>query len=412
MKLPFINQEVEHYTLNCGLNVYIVNDFSSNENTVNFLTNFGSNDLENNKLSKGVAHYLEHVMFAHENGDYFDLYKKYNASANAYTSYNCTNYLFSTSQNFYECLEILIDQVTTISFTQKSVDKELEIISEEILMYDEMPAWKIRNLAFSSICEDTNYKNDIAGTIDSIKEIDFKMLCDIHDTYYNFNNQVMVIYSNEKGTDIRDFLNEKLPNKAGLKNSTKIVESTLNIKKLNYEIIKTLDTQHAISFIKFKCNKFDYMDYLSLKVYLDSFFSDMNDDFVLLKNENKISETMSYNLYYENDIRCIMFDYVDDECEVLHDYLIEHFRKNPDLNNIALSIKKVQSSAFYQTKDLSNFSNVILRLLSSNIDLDKYYSCFEKLSVEEVIKRSNYCLENFTTGQVVLKGENKNDKEL
>lgn len=42
----------------------------------------------------GVAHFLEHKMFATPDGDVFDVYAKRGASANAYTTYGLTAYLF------------------------------------------------------------------------------------------------------------------------------------------------------------------------------------------------------------------------------------------------------------------------------------------------------------------------------
>ena len=43
----------------------------------------------------GIAHYLEHKLFESEDGDAFARFAKTGASANAYTSFDSTCYLFS-----------------------------------------------------------------------------------------------------------------------------------------------------------------------------------------------------------------------------------------------------------------------------------------------------------------------------
>src|SRR5690606_34167349 len=77
-----------------------------------FTTRYGSVDNrfrlrgEKNWISvpDGIAHFLEHQMFAQEYGDAFDIFSKFGASANAFTTYTSTSYLFSSTENFPENL--------------------------------------------------------------------------------------------------------------------------------------------------------------------------------------------------------------------------------------------------------------------------------------------------------------------
>ena len=76
-------------------------------------------DKEFTEVPDGIAHYLEHKMFENEDGvDTFQRYAKYGASANAYTSFQKTAYLFSCTDNFKENLEILLDFVTHPYYTE------------------------------------------------------------------------------------------------------------------------------------------------------------------------------------------------------------------------------------------------------------------------------------------------------
>ena len=46
----------------------------------------------------GIAHFLEHKLFESEDGDAFGRYAEIGASANAYTSFETTRYLFSCTE--------------------------------------------------------------------------------------------------------------------------------------------------------------------------------------------------------------------------------------------------------------------------------------------------------------------------
>ena len=59
-------------------------------------------------LPAGIAHFLEHKMFENEEGDAFTLYARTGASANAYTSFDKTCYIFTASGNVAENLDILL----------------------------------------------------------------------------------------------------------------------------------------------------------------------------------------------------------------------------------------------------------------------------------------------------------------
>lgn len=74
-------------------------------------------------VPEGIAHFLEHKLFESEDGDAFARYAATGASANAYTSFDRTAYLFGCTENFKESMEILLDFVTHPYFTQQTVEK-------------------------------------------------------------------------------------------------------------------------------------------------------------------------------------------------------------------------------------------------------------------------------------------------
>ena len=60
-------------------------------------------------IPAGTAHFLEHKMFENEDRDAFAKYAATGASANAFTSFDKTSYLFGCADHFEESLRILLE---------------------------------------------------------------------------------------------------------------------------------------------------------------------------------------------------------------------------------------------------------------------------------------------------------------
>lgn len=144
----------------------------------------------------GIAHYLEHKLFESEDGDAFSRYAKTGASANAYTSFEKTCYLFSCTDKFDESFEILLDFVQSPYFTAETVAKEQGIIGQEIKMYDDSPDWRVMFNMLEKMYHHHPVKIDIAGTVESIAEITAEKLYDCYNTFYNLNNMALCVAGN------------------------------------------------------------------------------------------------------------------------------------------------------------------------------------------------------------------------
>ena len=144
----------------------------------------------------GIAHYLEHKLFESEDGDAFARYAKTGASANAYTSFEKTCYLFSCTDKFDESFEILLDFVQSPYFTAETVAKEQGIIGQEIKMYDDSPDWRVMFNMLEKMYHHHPVKIDIAGTVESIAEITAEKLYQCYNTFYNLNNMALCVAGN------------------------------------------------------------------------------------------------------------------------------------------------------------------------------------------------------------------------
>ncbi|MET3682197.1 putative Zn-dependent peptidase [Alkalibacillus flavidus] len=202
--IPKVNETVYHEQLSNGLDVYLLPKTDMEKTFAIFSTNYGSVDQTFKPINEdqwvtvpdGIAHFLEHKMFEKEDGDVFQHFSERGASANAFTSFTETAYLFSSTTDVEANVETLLDFVQDPYFTEESVEKEKGIIEQEIRMYDDQPDWRLFFGTIASMFKQHPVKIDIAGTVESIRQITADDLYTCYNTFYHPSNMQVVIAGN------------------------------------------------------------------------------------------------------------------------------------------------------------------------------------------------------------------------
>lgn len=188
--------------LDNGLAVYLLQKKGYEKTYATFTTRYGSIDNRFKKdgqwvnVPDGIAHFLEHKMFESEKGDVFQEFGRLGASANAFTSFSRTAYLFSATSLIEQNLETLIDFVQDPYFTEESVEKEKGIITQEIQMYQDNPGWRLFFGLIESMYAKHPVRIDIAGTPESIDQITADDLYTCYRTFYHPSNMVLFVVGN------------------------------------------------------------------------------------------------------------------------------------------------------------------------------------------------------------------------
>lgn len=147
-------------------------------------------------LPAGVAHFLEHKMFENKEGDAFTLYAKTGASANAYTGFDKTCYIFTASSQVEKNLDILLSFVSEPYFTKETIEKEQGIIGQEIKMYDDSADWRLAFAVYQCLYRNHGIRDDIAGSVDSIAQITPELLYTCADAFYRPQNMALAVAGN------------------------------------------------------------------------------------------------------------------------------------------------------------------------------------------------------------------------
>lgn len=195
-----LQETLYHEQLPNGLNVYLLPKQGFQKTYATFTTHYGSidNDFqppngERIHVPDGIAHFLEHKMFEQEEGDVFKDFSKNGASANAFTSFDRTAYLFSCTERVEENVTTLMNFVQDPYFTDENVEKEKGIIGQEIRMYDDNPDWRAYFGLIEAMYNKHPVRIDIAGTMESIAKITKETLYRCYETFYHPSNMVLFV---------------------------------------------------------------------------------------------------------------------------------------------------------------------------------------------------------------------------
>ena len=144
MNIKLFTNDPVKIKLKNGLNVYLIRE-ESNLIYAQLDIPFGSMILdylsneEQRTVSPGIHHFLEHKIFASENGDSFKDFAAMGVNANAMTTYRQTSYMISGLDNMEKAIKELLNMLENPYFTDENVESEKKIIIEEIEMYEDDP---------------------------------------------------------------------------------------------------------------------------------------------------------------------------------------------------------------------------------------------------------------------------------
>jgi predicted Zn-dependent peptidase len=199
IKNEWLGETVHHAILPSGLKIFVLPKPGYTKQYATFASHYGSIDNkfilpgteQQIEVPDGIAHFLEHKLFEEEFGNIFDEFAKLGANTNAFTSWNITSYLFSSTENFHENLSLLLDFVQRPYFTEENVEKEKGIIEQEIRMYQDSPHWCALVNLLGALFHSHPVKIDIAGTVESIRKITPETLLKCYNTFYHPSNMAI-----------------------------------------------------------------------------------------------------------------------------------------------------------------------------------------------------------------------------
>ena len=416
-----INEEVYHKVLPNGLNVYLIRKPGYKEKCAFFGTNFGSfqtgdylvNDSgEKHLVLGGIAHFLEHRLFDYYKGNVMDLYDELGAYSNAFTSYNKTVYYFSTIDNFDKCLNLLLDFPSVFEMSEEAVEKEKDIIVQELLMYKDMPDQKLFDKTINNLYFEHPIKFDVGGEPEEVRETTRDLLKLCHQTFYDSGNMNLVVAGDIEVEETFKLIEENQKDKTfeNAKHEPKELHEDYFKSVKEYDEVKENINKDKLM-IAYKLMPFDkdrQKDQLCMEFICSLLFSSSTEFYEkLLANgfANGIeSEFVSYK-----DISSLIFS-----CDV----------ENSDKVRELVADRVKNAKKLFNDKDLENLKksevSFIIRSCNSCVNLAKYFALYlfedanyldlisviKEITIDDLNRVYDKYLKNAVSTCCVLRGSN------
>jgi predicted Zn-dependent peptidase len=149
-----------------------------------------------NKEDKGITHLLEHLVFKGTKNYSCRRIKEsiegVGGSLNGFTSEELTCYLVKIPGHYLElALDILSDMVINPTLPCLELEKEKQVILEEIKMYRDLPQSYVHELLDALLWPNQPLGQPVIGTLDSVTKINRQQLFSFKEKYYTSTNTVI-----------------------------------------------------------------------------------------------------------------------------------------------------------------------------------------------------------------------------
>lgn len=418
-----LQEELYFEKLSNGLHVYVLPKKGFNKTYATFTTKYGSVDnhfvpldkKEFTKVPDGIAHFLEHKLFEKEDGDVFQQFSKQGASANAFTSFTRTAYLFSSTSDVEKNLETLIDFVQDPYFSEKTVEKEKGIIGQEIMMYDDNPDWRLYFGLIQNLYKNHPVKIDIAGTVESISPITKDLLYECYNTFYHPSNMLLFIVGPVDPKAIIDQVRDNQAKKdykemPEIQRQFEDEPAEASVKKQILE----MNVQTSKCLVGIKALHVDQTgekmlkNELTMNVFLDLLFGKSSANYTLLYNEGLIDETFSYDYTQEQGFGFAMVggdtSKPDMLAEMLEKMLLEAGKGKVFSEEQLERAKKKKIGSFLRAVNSPEYiANQFTRYAFNEMNLFEVVPALEKITLNDVDSLASEVIseERFSVCQVV-----------
>ncbi len=402
---PQINEVLYTEVLENGLTVYLLPKQDYNKTYGLFTTNYGSIDNEfvplgqENfvKVPDGIAHFLEHKMFEKEDGDVFQQFGRQGASANAFTSFTKTSYLFSTTDQVELNLKTLLDFVQEPYFTEETVEKEKGIIGQEIQMYLDDSNWRLFFGILGNLYPKHPLHIDIAGTVESIDEITAEDLYTCYNTFYHPSNMSLFVVGKMEPEEMMTFIRENQAEKTFAQAVSirrhfpqETAEDILKESSIEMPIsrskvivgLKGLDEVpvEGKALLKYK---------LTANLLLQLLFGNTSQNYLTLYNEGLLDDSFGYEFSLDRSFHFADFggdsDYPEQLAERIEEILLT-VAQSEELTeeNLSLLKKKMIGKYFQSLNSLEYIANQFSQSLYGETTLFDTPEVIESIQLSDI----------------------------
>lgn len=426
----FLGETIYKTRLRNGLEVHMMPKKHFAKKYAFFATQYGglynayTLDGERFEMPQGTAHFLEHQIFEDKEKSSFERFEELGANLNAYTSYNSTVYHFDTIDHFETGIKLLVEMVQNTDISDASVAKEIEVIDQEIRMYMDEPVWDLSTNLYRGLFHVHPIRTEIAGTVESIRDINREKIIQCFEHFYAPSNMVMFLYGDLDVQETYAFLesifepnlkaNAQVRQQTQPKSKPKLLlpEEPYEINYQRMEVEK--DIGKGMLLVGFKGNpKYFESDrelkVAALKIGIDLMFGRSSSFYMQCYEDGMITDAFDFDLQMGEGYAFVLVGNETDEIDPLYERILSEVQRHLDecfkeedfmrmkrkiLGRTVASFNSLQSIA-------GNYTQSVMR----GNDLFKQLDAYKLLTMDHLqeVVRAFFDINNHTLS-VVRKG--------
>ncbi len=398
-----IDEVMHTYEHKSGLKCFVIPKKGYSKKFATFATHYGSinnefivpGETDITRVPDGIAHFLEHKLFEQKDGSVMDKFSQLGSNPNAYTSFAQTAYLFSCTDKFEDNFGLLLDFVQNPYITEESVEKEKDIIGQEIRMYEDNANWRVFFNLLDAFYEKNPVKIDIAGSIESISKINKDILYKCYNTFYHPSNMIIVVVGDVDAVKVFEQIDKTITVSASKSEIKRIFPDESDKPNKGY-----VEQSLAVSMPLFQMGYKDVgfvskgMDCLmretAVKILLDMIMGKSSRLYNELYNEGLINNSFDFDYSIEETYAYSAFGGESKDPLKVKERLLEEIS---DLQDKGLSLENYErirrankGRLVKQLNSIERISHNFVSVYFKEINLFDYMEVYDKITFEYVNK--------------------------
>lgn len=407
------------HTLSNGMQLFFIEKNGYIKSYAGIGTKFGGSDLEyiedgiNHKLKPGIAHFLEHKLFAQKNGkDAMEEFMELNSIANAYTTSDKTIYYFTTNDDLKKPLALLLNMYFNPFFTFENIEKEKDIIISELNMNLDDISFLYTNYIINTLYPNDSYSKLILGDENDIKSINKYDLYEAYNAFYTPENSVLCIVSDIKKEDLINFLEEEIKkynfidNKIVKLNS---IKSQMPKDELSYFIDNKINqTELTINLRMDDITNRDAISCEMISCILNNILNISSKLYKKLDKKNLLLNDIEYNTITSKETSYVIISISTNKPLKVNKIIKKELKNINELKLkkelIDIYFKRLKSKYIQEEDKLSSLGDKILSLALEDIDYEELNNLLLNIKEEDIYKYIN-SIKNAKISSIISKNE-------
>ena len=285
-------------------------------------------------------------------------------------------------------------------FTDESIQKERGIIGQEIKMYEDSPGWAVFFNFLGCLYKNHPVKKEIAGSIESIAEIDSKLLYKCYSTFYNLSNMKLFVTGDLDPDRVMDIIDESIKNNDPFEEDIKRIypEEPLEIASAYAE--KRLSVAMPQFIMGYKDNNTSGTSeerlkrYMTINIVLSVIMNDSTPFYTSLMEKGLINDTFGADYTMSESYAYSSIEGESEYPEKVRDEILSEVArvKREGLDKKAFErMKKVMWGDYIRAYDnITSFGHTFMALSMLGINyMTDYFRVYNSITFEDAVKCLN-----------------------